>query len=83
MTPHVAIAITLATTLIIITFGYASACYVKPFGRCRKCNGTGRTTTRTLRRARWCRRCDATGLRLRIGRHVFNAIRRLYDDGTR
>ncbi|GAB2947475.1 hypothetical protein ACFMQL_09880 [Nonomuraea fastidiosa] len=65
-----------AIALIIATFCYASRCYVSPFGPCRKCDGKGRIPHR--RGARYCRRCDATGLRLRLGRHVWNYVRRLH-----
>ncbi|MFE3451578.1 hypothetical protein ACFXJ8_21910 [Nonomuraea sp. NPDC059194] len=60
-----------------------SACYVSPFGRCRKCKGKRRIAHRIGRGSRDCRRCDGTGLRLRIGRHLFNHLRRLHRDGTR
>ncbi|WP_432838925.1 hypothetical protein [Dactylosporangium sp. CA-092794] len=62
--------------LIVVTFGYAVACWLWPFTACRRCHGTGK------RRALFggpafglCRRCDGTGRRLRPGRRVINYLR--------
>jgi hypothetical protein len=71
-----------AITATIITSCYASACYLSPFGRCRKCKGKGRSPHRIGRGTRYCRRCDATGLRLRLGRHLWNYVRHLNHDGA-
>ncbi|GGV04304.1 hypothetical protein GCM10010495_15030 [Kitasatospora herbaricolor] len=70
MTP-IALAI---ACLLAVTLGYAMVCAVSPFGRCRKCDGTGRTApARGLRRRpKPCKRCRATGLRLRVGRRIHN-----------
>jgi hypothetical protein len=35
------------------------------------------------RRGRDCRRCKGTGLRIRIGRHLFNVFRSTHRDATR
>lgn len=35
------------------------------------------------KRGKDCRRCKATGKRIRIGRHLFNVAARLHRDGTR
>ncbi|GGO67105.1 hypothetical protein [Nonomuraea cavernae] len=78
MTPVVLV----ASAAIISTLGYALLCYASPFGRCRKCKGKRRVPNRIRRGSRHCRRCDATGLRLRLGRHVWNSIRHLHHDGT-
>jgi hypothetical protein len=87
MAPHLGRADTLALLSLAITVGYGIACWIWPFRACRKCRGSGRFhTPRRLRRAglgrgiRQCRRCDATGLRLRAGRRVHAAIRRLRTD---
>jgi hypothetical protein len=75
--------------LLAVTLCYCLVCAVSPFGRCRKCTGTGRQapTGRLRRRPKPCRRCDATGRRLRIGRRLHNhstrtraAARRIRDD---
>ncbi|PZG15890.1 hypothetical protein C1J01_22755 [Nonomuraea aridisoli] len=68
-----------AITTIIGTLCYASACFLSPFGRCRKCRGRRRILNRLGRGSRDCRRCDGTGLRLRLGRHLWNYARRLHD----
>lgn len=70
-------------TLIVITFRYVAACYVQPFGRCRRCKGKRHIPNRIGRGSRHCRRCDGTGLRLRLGRRLVNHLRRLHNDGTR
>ncbi|MEW2386334.1 hypothetical protein AB0873_30270 [Micromonospora sp. NPDC047707] len=82
MDPLLALAITLAAILTPVTLGYAGLCWVKPFTTCRRCAGTGRTTTRVLRRPRACRRCDR-GLRLRAGRWIYNQFARLHRESTR
>jgi DnaJ-class molecular chaperone len=70
--------------LAVITGGYALACTVAPWGRCRKCHGIGRKTTRSSKVARaWCRRCDGTGLRVRVGRRLWTWINHEYRDGHR
>ncbi len=80
MTP----ALALASALTLITLGYAVACAVAPFGRCRKCAGYGRKTGRNGRLTRTtCRRCDGNGLRVRVGRRGYEWIAREYRDGTR
>ncbi|MFI6743703.1 hypothetical protein ACIBI9_63475 [Nonomuraea sp. NPDC050451] len=73
-------ALLVAITTIISTLCYASRCYLSPFGRCRKCEGKGRIPHRRGG-TRYCRRCDATGLRLRMGRHLWNYVRHLHHDG--
>ncbi|WP_269854266.1 hypothetical protein [Streptomyces sp. RPT161] len=78
----------LAITLLIgITLCYAAVCAASPFGNCRKCRGFGFATTTDrkgrLKRGKPCRRCDATGKRIRIGRWLFNRAARIHHDGTR
>ncbi|QTA31545.1 hypothetical protein [Streptomyces sp. CA-256286] len=78
----------LASALILfVTLGYASLCAASPFGNCRKCRGWGfaMKTDRKGRakRGKDCRRCKATGKRIRIGRHLYNVAARLHRDGTR
>ncbi|QKV92300.1 hypothetical protein HUT19_11525 [Streptomyces sp. NA02950] len=80
--------ITLAITcLLAITLGYASLCAVSPFGDCRKCHGMGHAikTDRKgrMKRGKDCRRCDATGKRIRAGRWLYNRAARIHRDGTR
>jgi hypothetical protein len=68
--------------VLIVTLGYALACWLKPYTACHRCGGTGHTETSALRRwlghgaERPCRRCKATGLRLRLGRRIANHLTR-------
>ncbi|MFJ3141496.1 hypothetical protein ACIPJM_03405 [Streptomyces halstedii] len=83
MTP----ALLASALLLLITLCYASLCAASPFGDCRKCRGWG-FATKTDRKGRAkrgkdCRRCKATGKRIRIGRHLYNVAARLHRDGTR
>ncbi|MFJ6212228.1 hypothetical protein ACIQGZ_02660 [Streptomyces sp. NPDC092296] len=73
--------------LSIVTLGYAALCAANPFARCRTCGGFGFHTTTDRkgrpRRGKDCRRCHATGHRIRTGRHLYNLWRRAYRAGTR
>ena len=62
---------------------YALLCAGWPYARCRRCNGAGHTRAPIGRGLRLCRRCDATGRRLRLGRRAWNRYQRLRHDGTR
>ncbi|MFH8482647.1 hypothetical protein [Streptomyces sp. NPDC018055] len=83
MTP----ALLASALLMFLTLSYASLCAASPFGNCRKCRGWGfaMKTDRKGRakRGKDCRRCKATGKRIRIGRHLYNVAARLHRDGTR
>ncbi|MFE0693924.1 hypothetical protein [Streptomyces sp. NPDC058869] len=83
MTP----ALLASALLMFLTLSYASLCAASPFGNCRKCRGWGfaMKTDRKGRakRGKDCRRCKATGKRIRIGRHLYNAATRLHRNGTR
>ncbi|MCX5458803.1 MULTISPECIES: hypothetical protein [Streptomyces] len=74
------------TCLIAVTFCYVGTCAVSPFGNCRKCRGFGhrlKTDRRgRLRRGKDCRRCHATGKRIRAGRWLYNRAARLHREGT-
>lgn len=73
--------------LLAITLCYAGVCAGSPFGDCRTCRGMGHaiTTDRKgrMKRGKDCRRCKATGKRIRVGRHLYNLWARAYRDGTR
>jgi hypothetical protein len=58
---------------LLATAGYLAACWLAPFGPCRRCGNDPR-------RRSACRRCDHTGRRLRTGRRLLTYLRRLYDD---
>ncbi|MFJ3081689.1 hypothetical protein ACIPJG_18295 [Streptomyces halstedii] len=83
MTP----AVLASALLTFITLSYASLCAASPFGNCRRCRGWGfaMKTDRKGRakRGKDCRRCKATGKRIRIGRHLYNVAARLHRNGTR
>jgi hypothetical protein len=57
------------------------ACAVWPFTACRRCGGAGKHRSPSGRAFRYCRRCKGTGARLRTGRKIYNAVRRLYREG--
>jgi hypothetical protein len=73
----------LCPTLLLIAFCYAALCAASPFGTCRHCAGTGRRRGERSRSRRPCRRCDATGIRIRYGRHLWNVAARIHRDGAR
>ncbi|GAA4051155.1 hypothetical protein [Nonomuraea soli] len=66
----------LAVTLWAL--GYAAACATSPFARCNRCGGRGKTLTARGHLKRFCRRCKGTGLRLRWGRRLFNALHHFF-----
>ncbi|WP_411086220.1 hypothetical protein [Streptomyces sp. 061-3] len=76
-----------STLLLFVTLGYGSLCVASPFGNCRKCRGWGHAVTTDrkgkTKRGKDCRRCKATGKRIRVGRHLYNVAARLHRDGTR
>ncbi|WP_435296543.1 hypothetical protein [Streptomyces sp. YPW6] len=82
MTP----ALLASALLMFLTLSYASLCAASPFGNCQRCRGWGfaMKTDRKGRakRGKDCRRCKATGKRIRIGRHLYNVAARLHRDGT-
>jgi len=77
MTHALALLAPLTVPLIVVTVGYGLLCWVRPFRSCRHCDGTARTTSHITHRSRPCRHCDYTGLTLRAGRRLTNALRRL------
>ncbi|GAB3862898.1 hypothetical protein ACFPIJ_55190 [Dactylosporangium cerinum] len=74
------------TTLSAVTAAalaaYALACWIAPFGRCQGCKGTGTRQTFLTHRYRPCRWCRGAGLRLRIGRRLYNFAARIHHDAT-
>lgn len=72
---------TLTATGVILAalVAYALSCWVWPFADCWRCNGAGHhRPTGNRKLSRPCRRCKATGKRLRIGRRAWNRARRLH-----
>src|SRR5437588_675608 len=76
MTPEPALASLAPLILIVVTLGYLVTCAVWPYTDCRWCTGSGKRGP-SARLRRHCRRCDSTGLRLRIGRRIYNHLRNL------
>ncbi|MFF0184914.1 hypothetical protein [Streptomyces sp. NPDC005244] len=60
---------------------YLVLCAVRPFGKCRRCDGSG--TVERFRKTRTCPRCRGKRLRLRLGRRAHNVWRRTHEAGTR
>jgi Zn finger protein HypA/HybF involved in hydrogenase expression len=83
--------------ILFVTGGYALACWVKPFTHCHRCEGTGDSPRRWIDRLRYgqrskpraararptCPHCRGTGLRLRIGRRMYNHLSRIRRDAAR
>ena len=75
----------LALAVLAAVAYYAASCWLRPFGPCRHCNGTGNRTrhlavpTYGARTGKTCRHCKGTGLRLRAGRRAFASGRTLHD----
>ncbi|MBJ6639874.1 hypothetical protein H4K36_22075 [Streptomyces sp. DHE7-1] len=71
---------------LIVTIGYVGVCAVSPFGNCCRCRGMGHAlkTDRKgrIKRGKDCRRCHATGKRIRTGRWLYNRWARIYRAGT-
>jgi hypothetical protein len=80
MTPHNDLDAFALLSLAIVTLGYLATCVIWPFKACRRCAGTGKLRSPVLRAIRLCPQCDASGLRLRFGRRVWNAYQRLPRD---
>jgi hypothetical protein len=57
---------------VVVAGGYAVACWIWPYTSCPKCNGTARIKSPSGKAFRLCRKCKASGRRLRLGRRVFN-----------
>ncbi|MFI6123259.1 hypothetical protein ACIBCU_26360 [Streptomyces sp. NPDC051064] len=73
--------LTASALLLAGVIFYAALCAIRPFGPCRKCDGTG---TRERRgKPDVCRRCRGERLRLRTGRRAFNAWLRTRQAGAR
>ncbi len=76
-------AIPLIFATLLVTLGYAVACWIWPFKACPRCHGTGKRLSPSKRAFRLCRRCDGTGRRLRAGRWIYNQLSRVRRDGSR
>ena len=66
-----------AVALVLTISGYGVTCWLWPFGRCRRCRGTGKNIGSTGRRYGTHKRCGGTGRRLRFGTRIARrAVRR-------
>ena len=75
-----------ATVALLVTVSiafYLLTCVVWPFGKCRRCKGAGKFKSPFGNAYRHCGRCQGSGLRVRIGRHVINHIRATRGAGTK
>jgi hypothetical protein len=79
MNPLAPLASTLLVASPFVTLGYLGLCLIWPYRACRHCGGIGRFEG-PFGGIRLCGHCDGSGLRLRFGRRVWNALRRLYRD---
>jgi hypothetical protein len=73
-----------ATVALIVTIAaalYLLGCLIWPFGKCRRCKGAGKAKSPFGRAYRHCPRCQGSGLRIRLGRHVINHIRAVHGAG--
>jgi hypothetical protein len=67
-----------ATVALIVTIAvalYLLGCLIWPFGKCRRCKGAGKFKSPFGRAYRHCGKCQGSGLRVRLGRHIINHIR--------
>lgn len=62
----------IATALIPLALIYVIVCVAQPYHTCSRCSGAGKR--KALVRVKECTRCLGTGLRLRLGRQVWNRI---------
>lgn len=62
--------------------GYVIACVIWPLAACRKCKGDGKFRTSSGRAWRRCRRCGGSGARIRIGKRIYNYLRKLEKDAS-
>lgn len=61
-----------ATAVVVAVAAYAAACAFWPYAPCPRCAGTGKRKSPSGRYWRDCKRCKASGKRLRLGRRIFN-----------
>jgi len=70
------------SSIIFYLIVYGLLCWTHPFRRCPHCKGTGTRTTWLLKRITACRWCHGAGLRLRLGRRIYNHLRHIRRDTT-
>lgn len=73
----------LIVVFTFITLSYIATCAIWPFKACRRCHGSGRLRSPLIKAIRLCPNCEATGLRIRLGRHAWNTFARLHRKNRR
>jgi DnaJ-class molecular chaperone len=58
---------TLIALVLIWATGYVISLKIWPYGRCGRCEGTGRNTGSNARRWGTCKRCKGSGKKQRLG----------------
>lgn len=74
MTPTTTLSVAAAAAITLWTLAYAGLCALRPYRPCPRCRGTG--TRQAIIRVKDCTPCKRTGLRLRLGRRMWNRIMR-------
>lgn len=70
-----------AVVVTVVLAGlYVLECWWWPYGKCGKCEGTGKRWSPDGKHFRDCPRCDGRGRRIRIGRRIWNFLRIKTDD---
>jgi hypothetical protein len=63
----------LAGAVLASAGAYSVGCWIWPYTHCPRCEGQGKHRAFWSSKAwRPCRRCKATGQRLRLGRRIYN-----------
>ncbi|WP_112248091.1 hypothetical protein [Kribbella monticola] len=66
---------TVVLIVIVAVAFYLLTCLIWPFGKCRRCKGVGKFKSPFGKAYRHCGKCEGSGLRVRLGRHVINHMR--------
>ncbi|MBO2453651.1 hypothetical protein J4573_41640 [Actinomadura barringtoniae] len=83
MTPYVAATAThtagtpaLIFIGLLLLAGYVIGCWIWPFRACTRCDGAGKFRSPSGRSWRYCHRCGGKGAQLRLGRRLWNGLKR-------
>ncbi|MBT2210317.1 hypothetical protein [Actinomadura sp. NEAU-AAG7] len=83
MTPYAAATATDASATpillaigLLVLVGYGVSCWIWPFRACTRCDGAGKFRSPSGRTWRYCRRCGGKGAQLRLGRRIWNGLKR-------